>query len=252
MNGNAGSVGRGGVPFVRGGLSSSKRGGTSSRLGGVPPPTGGDARLSVRGGAPPLVPGDSALSAGGDRPPSVVGGVLPSLGGGLSPPVGGLVSHGAGAGAPTPFAGDASLAVGRGVHPDADHVTPGGFVEVDLESETTIFGDRFEDFADDGCNSTGAHVDGCYENTTEGGAGCEDPGVAASSTLRRSQRQAALRNSKETGNEQSEAQGESYVAKGRKALFPMFISLNSLKRTVAQAISPEGKSQTEPSSKKTH
>ena len=77
-------------------------------------------------------------------------------------------------------------------------------------------------------------------------------GGAFSSSLRRSQRQASKKGKvnddliRAEGKEkptQSEKQG----AKSRKSLFPMFFSL---KRNIAQAISPEGKMDSEPSSKK--
>ena len=62
----------------------------------------------------------------------------------------------------------------------------------------------------------------------------------SASSLRRSQRQAAKRDKK--------CEDGTYLkVKSRKSLFPMFISL---KRNISQAISPEGKFDAEPGSKK--
>ena len=116
--------------------------------------------------------------------------------------------------------------------------------------------DRFDDLIDESnlCTSTGESSSGANENATFGSEGFVNSGVG--STLRRSQRQAAQRlsamatsNEDSAGEDQKDPQKESYVQKGRKSLFPLFYSL---KRTVTQAISPEGKSQTEPSSKKSY
>ena len=77
-------------------------------------------------------------------------------------------------------------------------------------------------------------------------------GGALTSTLRRSQRRASQRGKinedpvKAEGKEKS-SQRETQGAKSKKSLFPMFFSL---KRNIAQAISPEGKMDSEPISKK--
>ena len=71
-----------------------------------------------------------------------------------------------------------------------------------------------------------------------------------SSSLRRSQRQAAQKGKVNLdGKQAGEKEKPSHNAKSRKSLFPMFISF---KRNITQALSPESKLDTEPNSKKTH
>ena len=153
------------------------------------------------------------------------------------------VSSAASCGGPLAVVGGASLAPGGGAIP-----------AVGVDDVSSVVGDLLSPVSED----ASSHSVGGLPPPVAGGAvlpvgggptllAMGDGSVESdrqakpsTSSLRRSQRHAAKRDNK--------CEDETYLkVKSRKSLFPMFVSL---KRSISQAISPEGKYDAEPGSKK--
>ena len=165
--------------------------------------------------------------------PTVVNGSVPSVVGGIRPPVGAGASRPSVGSVPRSAEGDILEPVEE-YYGHGEELATGGAQVPTLQDEdidgrfedVTIFGDRFEDIHDD-------LLDNRMAKDNESGA-----------SLRRSQRRSKHQTEmSDSGNETVKKE------KAKKMLFPIF---STLKRNLTQALSPEGKDQTEPSSKKSH
>ena len=166
---------------------------------------------ATEGGAPSSMVGDAPPPIHDNDLLSVVGGVLPPVGDGFSCPLGGGASPSL-MGRGPPFSGYGLTVLQSGGNPPLDR-----------ESSDNTDSKNVETF-----KSSNQML----------------------STVRRSQRQAALKGKVDLDPSLvKEKEKPTQSTKGKKSLFPMFISF---KRNITQAISPESKSGTEPSSKKTH
>ena len=166
---------------------------------------------ATEGGAPSSRVGDAPPPIHDNDLLSVVGGVPPPVGDGFSCPLGGGASPSAMSRGPS-FSGNGLTVLQPGGNPPLDR--------------------------------------GSSDNTDSKNVETFKSSNQLLSTVRRSQRQAAQKGKVDLDPSLvKEKEKPTQSTKGKKSLFPMFISF---KRNITQAISPESKSGTEPSSKKTH
>ena len=158
-------------------------------------------------------------------------------------------SSAVGGGGPHPLGGGASLASGGGVLPtivveDASSVVGDLLPPVGEDASSLAVGGAPPLVAGDVLLPVGGGLTPLSAGDQSVEPGSQVKAKPSASSIRRSKRQAAKRDKKyEDGSILKLGQ----TARSRKSLFPMFISL---KRNIAQAISPEGKYKPEPGSKK--